>query len=73
MYSKYCGTVLIKQGTNDEEIEKPMQISWDNVPLNSNKVGHLEFVYVKRRKKTALAEHGVIVGTYNKEITCQVN
>ena len=35
-------TVPIKQGTNEEEFEKPMHISWDNVPLNSNKVGPLE-------------------------------
>ena len=31
-----------KQKTNDEEIEKPMEIELDNVPVNSNKVGHLE-------------------------------
>ena len=36
MCSKYCGTVTIKQGTNDENIKKRKQISWDNVPLNSN-------------------------------------
>ena len=41
MSSKYCGTVLIKQGTNDENIKKQIQISWNNVPLNPNKVGHL--------------------------------
>ena len=44
----YCGTVtvLIKQGTNDEKIKKQVQISWDNVPLNPNKVGHLEIVSI---------------------------
>ena len=42
---------------NDEEIEKPMQISWDNVPLNSNKVGHLEILCVKWRKNADLGEH----------------
>ena len=32
MSSKYCGTELYKHGTNDENIRKQMQISWDSVP-----------------------------------------
>ena len=54
---KIFGTVPLKQGTNDEEIEKPIHISWDNGPLNSNKVGHLEILCDKWRKNSALAEH----------------
>ena len=42
----YCWTVSIKQGTNDEKIKKQMQISWDNVQLNPNKVGHSEILCV---------------------------
>ena len=57
MVSKYCETVLIKTRENDEEIEKPMQILWDKVPLNLYKVGHLEILCVKWRKNAALAEH----------------
>ena len=39
--SKYCGTVLIKQGTNDEKKKKKqMQISWDNVPLSPGTFGN---------------------------------
>ena len=29
-----------------KKIKKQMQISWDNVQLNPNKVGHLEIVLV---------------------------
>ena len=46
-----------KQGTNDENIGKQTQMSWDNVPLDSNSVGHLDFLCVKWRKNAALAEH----------------
>ena len=53
---KIFRTVPIKQGTNNEEIEKPMHISWDNVQLNSNKAGHLEILCVKWRKNAALAD-----------------
>ena len=53
---KYCETVPMKQGINDEK-KKQMQISWDNVPLNPNKVGHSEILCVKWCKNTVLAEH----------------
>ena len=29
MSSQYCGTMPIKQGTNDEKLKIQMQISWD--------------------------------------------
>ena len=47
----------INQGTNDEKIKKQVQISWDNVPLNPNNVGHLEILCVKWCKNAVLAEH----------------
>ena len=34
----------INQGTCDENTKKKVQISWDNIPLNQNKVGHLEIL-----------------------------
>ena len=45
------------QGTNDENIRKQIQVSWDNVPLIPNYVGHLEIICIKWCKITALAEH----------------
>ena len=58
MSSKNCGTVLIKQGTNyGKKIKKQMQISWDNVPLNPEKVGHLVILCVKWCKNITLAGH----------------
>ena len=38
-------------------IKKQLQISWDNVPLNPNKVGRFEILCVKWHKNAALAEH----------------
>ena len=43
--------------TNDESNKEQTIISWDNVPLNSNKVGHLEILCVKLCKNAAWAEH----------------
>ena len=54
MSSKYFGTVLYNEGANDENIMKQIQISLDNVPLNSNEVGHFEILCVEWRKNIAL-------------------
>ena len=48
-----------KQRTNErvnENIKKQIQISWDKIPLNSNKVGHFEILFAKWHKSAALAE-----------------
>ena len=50
MSSKYCGTELVNQETNDEKIKKQMQISRENVPLNP-KLDILKF-YVSNGTKT---------------------
>ena len=42
-------------------LKKQMQISWDNVPLSPDKVGHLEILCVKWRKNAALAEHWFLI------------
>ena len=49
----------LNQGTCDEHIKNQIQISWDNAPLNPNKMGHLKILCVKWSKNTALqfAEH----------------
>ena len=41
--------------TSDENIKKQLhvQISWDDITLNLNKVGHLEKLFVKWHKNSA--------------------
>ena len=53
----YFGTVPYNEGANDENIMKQIQISWNDVPLNSNEVEHLEILCIEWRKSVALAEH----------------